>query len=1176
MIKHIKWGCIRILFWTTLIFAISISGLRYALSEMDFYKTDIEALLSQHLGAPVSIESIRGVLNGIRPELALENIEVHSENDNATLVQLQKIYLGFSILTAIRRPLLEAVQISIMGAKLSVTRLESGSIDIKGLPRTDDDKQPTWLMRGKQYRLIDSEIRWHDKKRNAAPLLLKHINVTLNNDANQHQIYIKTDLPESLGKSIQLEMNFSGDIFVPDSVSARLFIQGQDIHLGKFNIGDLPFGFSLTKGNSDFSLWSTWRASQMIEMQGSIRLSNATIQDNEQASFPVDQLNLQLKLQKHQQQWRLAIKNSTLSSKNITAAVAQFSAALEINSAGDLTHLALNCPQLAIEPFSNIILGNKLLPKKLHKQLKAMALQGEVQDLLLFSNPEQETFSINAQLANIKTHPMDDIPGVENLDLYIKGSEQHGLIQINSPQLKFTAPKLFRKTLNFNHALGELHWQHTDVWELSTPLLEINSDYFKTSTKLSLTFPYEGQPAFMDMRNSFDIMDATKVPLFLPTRILDKEIVTWLDQAFLGGHTTQGGILLRGSLADYPFIQAKGVFEVLFDAQDVALHYAPDWHNLQGVAGEVRFFSTSMDININQGHINDSILQNAIVSIDSFSQSDFIDVTGDAKSSLAHAVLFLTESPFKGLVTDIDEVIDIEGSTDVHIDLKVPLGEQALKANITAKIKDARATILPMDLLISDITADFLFTENGVYSQQINATSLGSPIVGELSTNEQAISAKVSGKMAIAQLAKQFPNPMWAYAQGSSDYQAKLEFPNNGPQLCTIELDSNLIGTAIQFSPISKPEAQNHPISIKLGLAPSGINAFKIVYENPVALQNRVDINLKKIAPHWQGLIHTPMASGSIFIPIAFNKDSEISLSLKELDLSAIKKVNLGSNDGAALVVKNLPSIKLSSQELYWNHVNLGKLELQTQPTDQGLSITQCDISSLNNKLSLTGFWQQQNQQNFSSISGNLLSDDFGTFLKKTRLSNDIDDTTADLQFVLNWPAAPYEISKATLSGSIDAHLAYGRILGVDPGLGRVLGALDIWKIGDRLRFDFSDITDSGLSFSETTGHFTINQGTANTKDLMINAMPAKIYISGSTNLLTEEIDLRATVLPKFPIAGTIIGNVTNAVSKTFIGKEQPGGFIVSLLYEIKGRWDDFTINRQFSSSLANDLTHEP
>ena len=156
MIKRIQWHFVRILFWTILIFAISISGLRYALSELDFYKTDIEALLSEHLGAPVTIASIRGVVNGIKPELALENIQVHSEQKNAPPVQLQKIHLGFSILTAITQPLLEAVQISIMGAKLSVTRLESGGIDIAGLPNTDDE-QPTWLMRGKQYQLIDKQ-----------------------------------------------------------------------------------------------------------------------------------------------------------------------------------------------------------------------------------------------------------------------------------------------------------------------------------------------------------------------------------------------------------------------------------------------------------------------------------------------------------------------------------------------------------------------------------------------------------------------------------------------------------------------------------------------------------------------------------------------------------------------------------------------------------------------------------------------------------------------------------------------------------------------------------------------------------------------------------------------------------------------------------------------------------
>ncbi|OQK17095.1 hypothetical protein AU255_04130 [Methyloprofundus sedimenti] len=1174
MIKHIQWGFVRVLFWTILIFAISISGLRYALSELDFFKTDIEALLSKHLGAPVTIANIQGVLNGLKPELSLQNIAVHSEQNNATPVHLQEIHLGFSMLAAIQQSFLEAIQISIIGADLSVTRMESGAINIKGLPNTDDNKQPTWLMRGKQYKLINSEILWHDEKRNAAPVQFKQINITLNNDAGQHKIFISTDLPESLGKSLHMVIDFSGDFFVPESINARLFVQGLGIHFDKFITGDLPFDFAFTQGSGNFSIWSKWQAAQMTQMRGSINLVHAEIKDNNNAQFPIDLLDLNFILQKHQQQWRLGIKDSVLKSKNINLALAQLALAIEFNTEDDVTHLAINSPLLPLEPISKIILLNKLLPDNLLQQLKTIALEGEVKDLLLISNPSQETFAVNAQLSGIKTRPMENIPGINNLEAYIKGSEQQGLIQISSSRLNFAAPNLFRNPFDFNHALGELHWQHSDAWVISSPLVELNTEHFKTSTKFVLTLPQQDEPT-LSMQSSFDILDASHTPQYLPSGILDPEVVDWLDHAFVKGTAKQGGVILRGALADYPFAQHKGVFEILFAAKDVELHYTPDWQDIQNVAAQVRFFSDSMNIDIHQGRANDSTIQNATVSIDSFGKSQYIDIQGNIKSSLSDTVLYLTHSPFKDQVTAINDVVDIQGSTDIHVDLKIPLANQALKANIKAKTKDASAIITPIDLAISDITADFLFTENGVFSKHISAISLGFPLTAEISSNNQAISTKVSGRTSIKQLAKQFPNPAWAYASGSSDYHTQIEFPKNSEQICTIQLNSDLVGTAIHFSPLSKPKAQIHSLSIKLGIAPSGLDTFNIAYENPLKLQNRVNIKLKKIPPHWQGIIHSPIASGSVFIPLEFNNKSDISLSLKELDLSALQEIDMKS-DGASLIVKNLPSIKLNSEELYWNNTNLGRLKLQTQPTDQGLAIKQFDLSSLNNSLSLSGFWQQHNQQNSSSISGQFLSQDFGTFLTRTKLFNDIVDTTAELNFVLNWPAAPYEVSKSILSGTVDTQLSNGRILGVNPGLGRVLGALDIWKLGKRLSFDFSDITESGLSFSESTGHFAIDQGSVKTKDLIINAMPAKIYISGSTNLASEQIDLLATVLPKFPIAGTIIGNVANAVSKTFIGNEQPGGLIVSLLYQIKGTWEHFTINRQFSSVLNDDPTTTP
>jgi hypothetical protein len=49
------------------------------------------------------------------------------------------------------------------------------------------------------------------------------------------------------------------------------------IHLGEFDTSDLPFDFSFTKGNSDFSLWTTWRASQMTDMQGDTIVAGAFV-----------------------------------------------------------------------------------------------------------------------------------------------------------------------------------------------------------------------------------------------------------------------------------------------------------------------------------------------------------------------------------------------------------------------------------------------------------------------------------------------------------------------------------------------------------------------------------------------------------------------------------------------------------------------------------------------------------------------------------------------------------------------------------------------------------------------------------------------------------------------------------------------------------------------------------
>ena len=1171
MIKRIQYGSIQLCFWALLLLALGVSGFRFALSELNLFKTEIESQLSLYLGTQVNIAKIRGVLNGFKPELALHDIKIQSQHHKETALQLQKIHLGLDLLSSIEGPLLESLQVTIMGAKLSIKRLKSGSIAIQGLPNIENTQNPSWLMQGQQYKLIDSEINWHDEKRNALAVQLEHVNISIYNKDLQHKIFITMDLPETLGESLNLAMNFTGDMFSPDSINARLFVQGKDIKLAKFITGDLPFDFSITKGHGDFSAWSTWKASQMTQMSGNILMSDAEIKGKQNNLFPIDQLELQFKLQKQQQQWQLALKDAHLSSQKVDLDIPRLSVALEHNKNGDLTHIALNCPSLDLGSLNKIITKNRVLAEDTHRHIQSLAIEGQVKDLLFLANPLEQTFSINGQLNQLHTKATDELPGIEGISLFIKGTEQQGDIYLNSQQLTYNAPSQLREPLHLTHALGEIHWQQqVDNWLFSSPMLELNTTELKTKNKFQFSFPKNDQPASLTLQSAFYGHDAAQIPHYLTTDIVkQKALLEWLDHAFLSGDADHGGLLFRGALNNYPFTDSSGVFEVLFNAKNVDLHYADDWPLVENLAAEIRFFSESLEVNIHQGLANQTTIEGATIKLDSFDSSRTLSIKGDVSGDLTQAIDFLKQTPYKEQITTVNKLLDMQGLFSAAIDLEVPMiDELPAKINITVVPQSAQLHIAAADLQIADINGKLHITENDIVSENLTANILGYPVETNIDCNAQNTRVLLSGQTDIKQLAQQFSSQLWTSLTGIANYQVRLNIPNDTNKNTKLQFITDLDGIAIDFPPLSKAKNQANPFSLDLSMDTSGINSLNINYENRLIPENSLNINLKKILPHWQGLIHSPFASGSIFIPIPFNKNSEISLFCDKVNLSAFDNMNLKSGT-PSFSVHDFPSFKLESRALYWKNYNLGKLKLLTQPVSDGLLIKQLNITSATNELELSGHWLQTKASNKTLISGNLLSENFGHLLQQLQLSENLIDSTADIQFSINWPGAPNEISRQTITGTVLSHLTNGRILSVEPGLGRVLGALDIWKLFKRLRFDFSDITKKGLSFSEITADTSISQGLASTKKFYINAMPAEIYITGTTHLGTREVDLLATVLPKFPIAGTIIGSVANAVTKTFIGEQHVGGLILSLLYEIKGTWEQFTVNRQFSPALT-------
>ncbi len=186
-----------------------------------------------------------------------------------------------------------------------------------------------------------------------------------------------------------------------------------------------------------------------------------------------------------------------------------------------------------------------------------------------------------------------------------------------------------------------------------------------------------------------------------------------------------------------------------------------------------------------------------------------------------------------------------------------------------------------------------------------------------------------------------------------------------------------------------------------------------------------------------------------------------------------------------------------------------------------------------------------------------------GDFLAQLGATKDLAETSANVDFSLAWNAAPYQVSLAALKGQLDVNMKNGRILSIEPGFGRVLGVLAMAQWLKRLQLDFSDIYEEGLTFNTIKGRFDLQDGKAITNNLVVDAVPAKITITGNTDLVGRTVDHIVNVAPKsadaLPIAGTIMGKVAKLLARSLTGDEHEG-FLFGSQYLVKGAWGEAQI----------------
>ncbi len=313
---------------------------------------------------------------------------------------------------------------------------------------------------------------------------------------------------------------------------------------------------------------------------------------------------------------------------------------------------------------------------------------------------------------------------------------------------------------------------------------------------------------------------------------------------------------------------------------------------------------------------------------------------------------------------------------------------------------------------------------------------------------------------------------------------------------------SDALSNGLEFDWIPKQWTQQYAIEVEQ-LKMLGFS-FK-----DISLQTRIQ------AGHWDTV---RVYSKNVVGTATLEKDS-LQLSFTHLQLPEMPKLSLITNTHMS-TIKNIQFVADRFQ--YKNHT-LTPLKFNLKQEAKGWRIRDVRLTEGSTQVYAKGFLKTFAPTGVT-WEGQIESKSTGKMLQLWGRPSALQQAPGNFVFQLQWPGInPVLPTWSHLDGQLSMHLGRGRVQGVEPGLGRILGMLNI-KLSNVLHW--GDGLKKGFGFDTMQAEIQITQGIARTQSLELKGPSASLVFQGELNLATEQIagmlGVRPNISGALPLAATL------------------------------------------------------
>ncbi|SHL13650.1 YhdP family protein [Phytopseudomonas punonensis] len=331
-----------------------------------------------------------------------------------------------------------------------------------------------------------------------------------------------------------------------------------------------------------------------------------------------------------------------------------------------------------------------------------------------------------------------------------------------------------------------------------------------------------------------------------------------------------------------------------------------------------------------------------------------------------------------------------------------------------------------------------------------------------------------------------------------------------------------------------------------------------------------LDVGLRPLDGGWSLNLDSTLAKGRIDLFEAADKPIVADLEYVRLPAAKPKTEDAPEPEGpdplADFDPRQIPALNLRVAHVFQGDDDMGTWSLKARPDGQGVQFSDLDINLKGLKLGGAIGWQGVPGQTRSWYKGRMQGEKLSEVLKAWGYAPSATSESFRLDADGHWPGSPAWFNLKRYSGSLDAALRKGQFVEVQGSASalRIFGLLNFNSIGRRLRLDFSDLLDKGLSYDRVKGNLLATDGVFVTQEPITMTGPSSnLELNGTLNMVNEAIDAKLLVtLPvtnNLPIAALIVGAPAIG-GALFIADKLLGDRVArfaSVQYDVKGTLHD-------------------